>query len=182
MKFIKHTSLILCIVLVAACGSQQEATEKAPKKKTEEMVPTKPTPPTVVEPEPPTIALSNKVGLGIVDGLGAFMNGDTQSWFAPSFERYSPNTEVLNSLKDLQDDITIRGYMGTWCGDSKRETPRLYKILNAINYDMSKLTMVSVDRTKSKPVDLVDGYNIFRVPTFIFYRDGEEIGLSLIHI
>ena len=66
--------------------------------------------------------------------------------------------------------------MGTWCGDSKRETPTFYKILDETNYNYNNLELVTVDRSKTTPDGLEKGYDVVRVPTFIFYKDGKEIG------
>ena len=66
--------------------------------------------------------------------------------------------------------------MGTWCGDSKREVPRFYKILDETNFDQDDFELITVNRRKKTPDNLQEGYNIIRVPTFIFYKDGEEVG------
>ena len=66
--------------------------------------------------------------------------------------------------------------MGTWCGDSKREIPRFYKVLKAAKFNVSNLEMIAVNRGKKTPDNLQKGLNIFRVPTFIFYKNGKEIG------
>ena len=66
--------------------------------------------------------------------------------------------------------------MGTWCGDSQEQTPVFYKILDAADFNYKNLQMVSVDRSKKTPDNLQEGFNIIRVPTFIFYKKGKEIG------
>jgi thiol-disulfide isomerase/thioredoxin len=66
--------------------------------------------------------------------------------------------------------------MGTWCGDSKRETPHFYKILELADFNFKNLDLVTVNRSKKTPDNLQEGLNILRVPTFIFYKKGEEIG------
>ena len=67
--------------------------------------------------------------------------------------------------------------MGTWCGDSKRETPRFYKIMEDANFVFYKnFKLVTVNRKKKTPDNLQEGLNILRVPTFIFYKNGKEIG------
>jgi len=69
--------------------------------------------------------------------------------------------------------------MGTWCGDSKREIPRFYKILETANYPIEQLTMVAVDHIepnyKKSPGGEEKGLSIIKVPTFIFYKDGKEV-------
>ena len=66
--------------------------------------------------------------------------------------------------------------MGSWCGDSKRETPRFYKLLDETGFNQNDFELITVDRSKKTPDNLQEGVDIIRVPTFIFYKDGEEIG------
>lgn len=66
--------------------------------------------------------------------------------------------------------------MGTWCGDSKRETPRFYKILEQTDFDENNFELITVNRSKKTPNNLQEGFNIIRVPTFIFYKEGKEVG------
>ena len=66
--------------------------------------------------------------------------------------------------------------MGTWCGDSKRETPRLYKILDAVNFNYDNFTLITVSPQKITPSGFEKGFNIIRVPTIIFYKKGKEMG------
>jgi thiol-disulfide isomerase/thioredoxin len=106
----------------------------------------------------------------------AFMQGSFSSWFNSTNKAYQPDQASINGLKVALEDIEIRAYMGTWCGDSKRETPQFYNILDAAGYDLEKVTMITVDRSKKQPASLVSGYDLNRVPTFIFYRNGTEIG------
>lgn len=97
-------------------------------------------------------------------------------WFAPNYAKYQPDMTVVNELKKHLDGITIKAFMGTWCGDSKRETPAFYKILDKAGFDFSHLTMIAVNRDKATPDNLQEGMNITNVPTFIFYKNGKEIG------
>ena len=41
--------------------------------------------------------------------------------------------------------------MGTWCGDSKRETPRFFKILELADFEMTNFELVTVNRSKKTP-------------------------------
>ena len=66
--------------------------------------------------------------------------------------------------------------MGTWCGDSKRETPHFYKILEEAGFNFKNLELITVNRSKRTPDNLQKGLNIFKVPTFIFYKNEKEIG------
>ena len=97
-------------------------------------------------------------------------------WFDSNYNNYNPGESIVKEIKKHLNGITIKAFMGTWCGDSKRETPNFYKLLDALNFDYKDLTMIAVGRDKTTPDNLQEGLNIARVPTFILYRNGKEIG------
>ena len=66
--------------------------------------------------------------------------------------------------------------MGTWCEDSHREVPRLFKILEAANYPENRVTMIAVNRKKEAPSGEEGPFNIQKVPTIIVQKYGKEIG------
>lgn len=106
----------------------------------------------------------------------SFLQTPYNGWFTPNYNNYQVDIETLNKLKPLLKKVTIKAFMGTWCGDSKRETPAFYKVLDAANFDYQNLQMIAVNRSKSTPDGLQKGLHIKRVPTFIFYKKGKEIG------
>jgi thiol-disulfide isomerase/thioredoxin len=72
--------------------------------------------------------------------------------------------------------VTVLLIMATWCPDSKRELPRFFAIMDGVGMNEAMLTMVGVDRTKKDPEGLTEKWGITRVPTFVFLRDGREVG------
>jgi thiol-disulfide isomerase/thioredoxin len=74
------------------------------------------------------------------------------------------------------ENVNVTVVMGTWCSDSRREVPHFYKIVDYLGFDESNIDLICVDRAKVGVADEVDGLNIKLVPTFIFYKDGEELG------
>lgn len=106
----------------------------------------------------------------------SFLQEPFKNWFMPAYEGYTPDATVAAQLKKAMKGISIRAYMGSWCGDSQRETPEFYKLMEAIDFKEKNITMITVDRSKKQPENLVNGYNVSRVPTFIFYKDGKELG------
>lgn len=113
--------------------------------------------------------------LGKANRVG-FAQTPFQSWFDKNFESYEFDKATIEKLKPLLKDVTIKTFMGTWCGDSKRETPRLYKILDAVNFNYDNFTLITVSRQKNTPSGFEKGFNIIRVPTIIFYKKGKEMG------
>jgi thiol-disulfide isomerase/thioredoxin len=97
-------------------------------------------------------------------------------WFDVYYEEYTVNNTVIEALKPLLNNIKIKAFMGTWCEDSHQQTPAFYKILDAVNFDDQNLVLTCLNREKKTPDNLQEGFNIERVPTFIFYKDGKELG------
>ena len=101
------------------------------------------------------------------------------AWFTKEYDSYLPNQELIQKESNDLKDYTITMFMGTWCGDSKREVPRFYKILEASNYPMQQLTTIAVsgkpEMYKQSPDHEEKGLNIHKVPTFIFYKNGVEV-------
>lgn len=69
-------------------------------------------------------------------------------------------------------------FLGTWCGDSKRELSRLWRALDLAALDAPPFTLryVGVDRAKKRPRELLGGQGVRYVPTFVVRRAGAEVG------
>lgn len=99
-----------------------------------------------------------------------------KDWFGPGYESYNPDSGVVEKLKPLLKDVQITVFMGTWCEDSHREVPYLYKVLDKTGYDESQLTVIAVSEEKTTPQGFEESKNITHVPTIIFYKDEVEMG------
>ncbi len=54
------------------------------------------------------------------------------TWFLKEYDEYQPADDVIGRLNAKgKDAVTITIVIGTWCPDSRRETPRFMKILDA---------------------------------------------------
>ncbi len=107
------------------------------------------------------------------DGLESGRFGEI---FASQYENYKPNQEIIEPLKSLTENISIKIVFGSWCHDSKMQLPRFYKVLDQINFDDKKITVVGVDRMKKTQDADISGLKIRLVPTFIIYKNDKEIG------
>jgi thiol-disulfide isomerase/thioredoxin len=98
-------------------------------------------------------------------------------WYLKGFDEYQPDAGTVNKLTVIgTDDLTIKIVMGTWCPDSRREVPRLMRILDLWKFPADKITFIGVDNAKLSPVGEYTNLNIQRVPTFIFYKKNIEAG------
>ena len=89
---------------------------------------------------------------------------------------YVPDSASVATIKAQAKNLTVLVIMATWCPDSKREMPRYFATMDAAGIGDGVLTMVGVDRTKKDGEGLTEKWAITRVPTFVFLRDGREIG------
>ena len=113
------------------------------------------------------VGLSNRIGLE---------QDPFAVWFNKEYAAYAINKEAIQVIKNDSENLSIKLFMGTWCGDSRREVPRIYRIFDAVSFDKSRLTLINLDRTKSSPKGKEERLNIHHVPTLILYRNGIEIG------
>ncbi|TMM52212.1 thioredoxin family protein [Maribacter algarum] len=115
--------------------------------------------------------------VGKID-LNGLTSNSYQSWYDTNHKAYEVDTKTLSSIKNELTKHKVLVFMGTWCGDSKREVPRFIKTLEAADFPMENLKIVAVDRRKEhykkSPTGEEWGLSIKRVPTFIFYKDGKE--------
>lgn len=120
------------------------------------------------------------MGRDILLGPCNEMGLKTNSLFAPAFKfeykSYKPNMEVVNSIKKKLRKTRITIVFGSWCGDSKLQVGRFYKILDEAGYPAKYVTALAINRKLKAPGTKVDRLNIHRVPTFILFHNHKEVG------
>lgn len=128
-------------------------------------------------------AQHKKVNATVVDGnlvgianKAMLQQAPFNSWYDMFYNDYKIDGAIISQLKPHMKDVKIKLFMGTWCGDSKRETPHFYKIMDALQFDEKNIELITVDRAKSTSENDQQGFDIQRVPTVIFFRNNKEIG------
>ena len=111
-----------------------------------------------------------------VSGIEAFKDSSFSKWFDEEFNSYKINIDDIECISEEDLDIDLTIIMGTWCSDSRRETPRLIKILDILNYPLNNVKFINVNRDKKDLNGEIEKLSIEFVPTFIFSRDGKELG------
>lgn len=131
--------------------------------------------------EPDTDSFNNQTSIddevmlfGSIDRSGLQMP-EYATWFEENYRNYVPNDSISELLESQLRDIEIKIFMGTWCSDSQRDVPAFYRILDEIDANLVH-EIVAVDRSKKRPTEHVEGYDIEYVPTFIIYRNQKELG------
>lgn len=101
-------------------------------------------------------------------------------WFNDYHSGYEADNATVTAINNHLEGVTIKAFMGTWCGDSQREVPTFYNIFDQTDFNYKNLELVTVDRNK-KAKGLEKGYDIIKVPTFIFFKNGKELGRFVEH-
>ncbi len=127
--------------------------------------------------------IKNASGQTILAGhasISAMQMPNYKTWYDASYNSYTTDATTTGQLKPLLQNKRIEVFLGSWCGDSKREVPRMIKILQQAGMDTAKLSLVFVDNStgsyKQSPQHEERGKNIHHVPTFIMYDDKKEVG------
>ena len=102
-----------------------------------------------------------------------------KEWFQNNYENYTVDKSLVKLFKKKLKQHKVLLFLGTWCGDSKREVPRIVKILHAANFPKEHLKIIALDRRKENYKKGLNGeekgWNIKRVPTLILVKDGVEV-------
>jgi hypothetical protein len=64
----------------------------------------------------------------------------------------------------------------TWCGDSKRNVPRLLKAVHDAGNAKISVSVVGIGNDFKQPMAFVEEQHIINVPIVVLTRDGKEIG------
>jgi len=96
--------------------------------------------------------------------------------FTKEYTEYQTDKSDIERFSKALKKTRIKIVMATWCGDSKEQVPRFYKILEAAGYNTKKTEIICVDRKKNAGNIDISELDIKLVPTFILYKKGKEIG------
>lgn len=91
-------------------------------------------------------------------------------------ENYNPDESKIESLSEELNKYKLIVFLGTWCEDSHRLVPQLYRVLTDSGYPLEQLQIFALDRDKKGRNGEEKQYNITNVPTVIVLQDGNEKG------
>jgi thiol-disulfide isomerase/thioredoxin len=173
-KIGKMKNALLIMALILICFGSCKTTKPASSVNSEKPLPPPPLPD--LEPNPVNFSDPSTWVLGYFkpERLKQIPH---DSWFVKEYDDYQINSEALNKLLDLnKDNITIKIIMGTWCPDSRREVPRLMRILDIWRFPETATTFIGVDKNKSSEVKGYGSLKIEKIPTIILYKNNIEAG------
>lgn len=108
------------------------------------------------------------------------LQGDAyKNWYEASYNNYQTDNTLVEMIQKKIKGYQIKLFLGTWCGDSKREVPRVIKILEQAEFPTENIELIALDRRKGfykkSPSGEEKGWNIIKIPTVIFIKNGKEV-------
>lgn len=105
------------------------------------------------------------------------LTDDFISWYTDNYNNLKLDSSNISTIKNnISANDAIIVVLGTWCIDSKREIPHLFKILDTVGFDYKKINIIAVDLGKKAGNIDIKNLDIIRIPTIIYMRDNNEIG------
>jgi len=104
---------------------------------------------------------------------------DNQSkypWFKAGYDSYKPELPILDSLRYYSKLAKIIAFGGSWCSDTKKLLPAFYKVVEAVGIPSENIILIGVSRRKKSEGRESKHYHIKKVPTFILFFNGKELG------
>jgi len=94
---------------------------------------------------------------------------------------YLPDPEIIYSLQTFDIPVNIEIFLGTWCRDSAQHVSEYFKIMNLVDNPYFMTLYTGIPKDKESREQYIKGKYIQKIPTFIFFIDGEEIGRVIEH-
>lgn len=84
----------------------------------------------------------------------------------------------INKFASLIDEKNIKFliFSGAWCPMCISAMPKLIKLANSLDLSDKEFEFIEVNTSKSEPADLINQYDITRVPTVVVLSNEKEIG------
>lgn len=169
-----NQAVVLAVAIVLAAGCEPTSPtadeDQAPPPKQEESMPDDDEQ-TVVDEEPE--AAEPPDFFGTVERQAILEHN--ADW-SKAFEGASVDEDAASALAAVEPGARVAVYLGVWCPDCMREVPRFWRALDAAGEVPFEVEYVGLDRHFSAGDVSIEGLDIEAIPTFIVYRDDEEVG------
>lgn len=120
-------------------------------------------------------AKDSVTGQNILIGRVSRRDFSDSSWYSENYSLYNPTEKLIRQINSLFDGDSVVIYFGSWCSDSQMWVPMFLHIVDRTALK-NHVSFVALPRSKGWRRQLTDGLEIEKVPTFVFYREGKEIG------
>ena len=96
-------------------------------------------------------------------------------WYKENYNAALVKAKQLKIINKKSGDVTVEVYFGTWCSDSRYWVPAFIGLMDKTDL-AKKIDLIALSRSKKTKETARLKEIIDKVPTFVFWRDGKEIG------
>lgn len=96
-------------------------------------------------------------------------------WFKENYQEAIIAPGSLEEVDKYGDGVSIEIYFGSWCDDSQYWVPAFFGLIEMTGFKDS-IQLIALPRSKTGEETLKLKEPIDRVPSFVFWRNGKEIG------
>ena len=100
---------------------------------------------------------------------------DFPDWQAV-IDSYVPDFDIIDRLREVNEEIEVEVFLGTWCPDSKKQLGAYFKILDIVDNPLIKTRYIGIPRNRDDREIYIKGRDIVRIPTFIVSIQKQERG------
>ncbi len=128
---------------------------------------------------PGRVGAENSVPLSTVTGWvdkTIFLTDPGHAEFRARYDSAGVDENLTGMIRSLSSGVDVLVFYGSWCSDSKKQVPVFLRIAEKSGIPDQRIRYYALDRSKKSRDGLSEQYAIERVPTFIFLREGKEIG------
>ncbi len=97
------------------------------------------------------------------------------TWYNQNYALYRPLPTLIHRIDSLNHGDSVTVVFGSWCSDSHMWVPMFLSITDSTTLAHS-IGFIAVPESAGWRQQLTPALDIEKVPTFIFYHDGKEIG------
>ncbi|HEY9165123.1 MAG TPA: hypothetical protein VIS48_03075 [Candidatus Kryptonia bacterium] len=97
------------------------------------------------------------------------------TWYHANYNLYNPSGELIRKIDSTGAGDSVAVVFGSWCSDSYMWVPMFLRITDSTGL-AKHISFIAVPRSRGWRDQLTPGLAIEKVPTFIFYRGGRELG------
>jgi thiol-disulfide isomerase/thioredoxin len=93
------------------------------------------------------------------------------------YDDYLPDAQLIENLRNKAPELKAEVYFAFWCSDSKNHVPVFLKIVDTLNVPEFAVNFFEVEKKATADQKFyVEDKMVEKVPTFIFYANGFEMG------
>lgn len=87
-----------------------------------------------------------------------------------------PDSGALEGIKDRFTGLSLKVFFGDWCPDCRAHMPTFLAAILELGEDDFELEFIEMNRQMSDGLNKAAQHEVMAIPTFIFFKDGAEIG------